>query len=606
LPGRGIGVSGHMFTNKQPMIALILCFFTVLFGTLGYVFIEEYTLTEGFYMTMITVTTVGFGEVKPLSMAGRGFTALLIIIGFISLAFTGRAVAESFLESVWSGKARLKKMKKEILGLKSHYIICGFGRVGASAVKHFINADADFVIIESNAAACDVLKEKGYLFIEGDATSETILLDAGIKSASGLIALLDSDPENLFISLTARELNPTLHIIARAGDLTSENKIHRAGADSVVSPFRTAGKQIALAILSATDKAAPGIDNQLTNGGVTQWISIQDNPELEGKTLTAVSQQVQQTIVGFRRGRHDTIFPDGEIKVKKSDLILTIEETSEPDRLRENTCQDFRKIVIVDDNPSILRVFSRLFRKAGFNPLTAKDGQEGLARIIEEKPVAAVIDFQLPSLSGIELCREIRANRACREIKLILFTSDKTAETRNQALSAGADDVVVKSADSSEIIKTVEDVLNSDSVPDRSHDRGLEKTKAKVAESLRKKPPQYSSSATSINVAEALETLDGDEELLKNCFDDFMDQLPAMLQDINEAIAAESASELNRTAHRFKGSLVYLAAEPAAKLANQLETMGEAGDMGRAKDTYLALAHECDNVKAFIAHYEGK
>jgi len=595
-----------MFNNKQMIIALTLCFFTILFGTFGYVFIEEYTLTEGFYMTMITVTTVGFGEVKPLSMAGRGFTALLIVIGFISLAFTGRAVAGSFLETVWSGKARLKKMQKEILGLKSHYIICGFGRVGASAVKNFINANADFVIIESGQTACDELKEKGCLFIEGDATSESVLMSAGIKSASGLIALLDSDPENLFIVLTARELNPTLHIISRAGDISSEKKIYSAGADSVISPFRTAGKQIALAILSATGNTSSQIDQQMRQGGAPQWVSINDNPDLEGQTITSISQQLKQNIIGFRRGKHDTIFPFPETIIKKSDLVLTIDGADADDDCTPKAAHNFRKIVIIDDNPSILRVFSRLFRKAGYNPITAKDSAEGIKCILAEKPAAAVIDLMLPDRSGIELCQEISTDDSCRDIKLILFTSDKNSDTRKRALKSGADEVIVKSSDSSEIIKTVAKVLKTGSPHYHEHDSGISRIKARIAKRVFHKPRPSGDPSRSINVAEALQTLDGDQELLTNCFDAFLGQLPTMLQDINDAIAAERADELNRTAHRFKGSLIYLAAKPAADLAWKLESMGREGDTHHAKDTYMALVDECENVRSVITQYHTK
>ncbi len=274
-----------MLFTRQGVTALMLCVIVIFIGTIGYVLIEDYSILEDFYMSIITITTVGFGEVRPLTGVGRGFTIVLILLGFVSLAFAGRAIAESFLETVWSGRLEIKKMKKKISELKSHYIICGFGRVGASAVDCFNEAGADFVIIESNPKSCSELKEKGYLYIDGDSTSENHLLESGIKAASGLIALLDSDPENLFIVLTAMEMNPTLHIISRAADASTGKKITRAGADSVISPFATAGRQIARDILSVTTGQLIDMEKNTDTISMPQWFSISDRAEFHGEAI---------------------------------------------------------------------------------------------------------------------------------------------------------------------------------------------------------------------------------------------------------------------------------------------------------------------------------
>lgn len=335
-------------------------------------------------MSVITLTTVGFGEVKPLSGAGRGFTTFYILLGFGSLALAGRAIAESLIENVFSGQSEIKKMKKKISLLKAHFIICGFGRVGAASAEHFIKDGADFIVIENDHEQCHAIREKDYIFLEGDATSEAILLEAGIKSAKGLIALLNSDPKNLFIVLSARELNPTLQIISRVEDASSEKKILRAGADRVISPFAAAGRQIAGDILAATEKTAH---------------------------------------------RSET-----------------------------------KKVVIVDDNPVILRLYTRLFQKAGFHPITAINGREGVDTIISEKPAAAVIDYMLPELSGIEVCRHIRTTQGCRGIKLIIFTADDQAKTKRRAIDAGADAVIIKSPEASEVIEAVVRIIKEDQI----------------------------------------------------------------------------------------------------------------------------------------------
>jgi len=448
-----------MPSNYRIVIALISCLVVLAIGTTGYVLIEKYTLLDGLYMSVITIMTVGFGEVKPLSEVGRAFTIILIILGFGTLAFAGRAVVESLLERVWSGKARTKKMKTKISILKFHSLVCGFGRVGAAAIDHFKATDSDFVVIEADPDKCRELQERDCLCIEGDATRESVLLEAGIKSAAGLLSLLDSDPDNLFVVLTARELNPTLHIISRAEEATSEKKILRAGADSVISPFVTAGKQVAGNILTATGKHTAPTEDFHPHTSAAQWVTIKDRSSMLGQTIGSLSRQMGGEIMGLRRNDRDFIFPDPEMRLETADQLFVTEGPQRIENQLVRTPHAPLKLVIVDDNPVILRLYTRLFQKAGFHPMTATNGREGLDLIIREKPAAAVIDFMLPVLSGIDVCHQIKRTDGCEDIRLILFTADNQPETRNRALDAGADEVVLKSPDASEVIQTVVQIL---------------------------------------------------------------------------------------------------------------------------------------------------
>lgn len=412
-------------------------------------------------MSVITLTTVGFGEVKPLSAAGRGFTIFYILLGFGSLALAGHAIAESLLEKVFSGRSGIKKMRKKISELKSHYIICGYGRVGAAAAEHFQKTGIDFVAIEANPEHCRIINEKGCFYIEGDSTRESLLLEAGIKSAKGLLALLSSDPDNLFIVLSARELNPTLHIIARAGEPSSGKKIMRAGADSVVSPFSTAGRQIAADILAATGKKENSAAQPMTTEVLPKWISVQEDSDITGETIGVVSDKTERQVIGLRKNNQDSIFPDPSIKLEPGDKLLVLDEKQKkPDHSIRRAGR--KKIVIVDDNPGILRLYTRLFQKAGFHPITATNGREGVDTIIREKPAAAVIDFMLPVLSGIEVCRHIRTTHGCQGIKLIIFTADNQTKTRKDAIDAGADTVIIKSSEASEVIEAVVKAIRKD------------------------------------------------------------------------------------------------------------------------------------------------
>ncbi|MFH1218095.1 MAG: NAD-binding protein [Pseudomonadota bacterium] len=450
-----------MMNINKILIAIIFCGAIIVAGTVGYMVIDGYPPVDAFYMAVITISTVGYGEIRPLSDAGRIFTIFLILTGIGSLAFVGHAVVESLLEKVWFSNSEAKKMKRRIDQLKGHYIICGFGRVGESAVEHFSEAKTDFLLIESSPEQCQLIKSRGYLYIEGDATSESTLLDAGIKSASGLLALLDSDPKNLFIALTARELNPTLHIIARSADKTNRNKILRAGADSVISPYSSAGTQVANDLLLATGRAKL-VEATEKFCAIPQWIDVVEGSSMVDSSIGKVAQEMGREIVGLRRGQRDYIHPDPHIVLETDDRLFVLEEGRGGDSLIESTPVVPKKIVIVDDNPVIVRLYARLLQKAGFYPLTAANGNEGLDLIIREEPAVAVIDYQLPGLSGIEICERIRQNPAMQDVKLILFTGDDEPQTRKEALNRGADEVVLKSPEASDVIDAVVRLLKAD------------------------------------------------------------------------------------------------------------------------------------------------
>lgn len=421
-------------------------------GALGYMSIEGYTLIDAMYMALITLTSIGYGEIKPLSETGRLFNMGYIITGFISLAIAGRILVGSIIETVWSGGKEIKKMNRKISQLSSHFILCGFGRVGAAAAEHFKANGVDFVVVDNSEENYRALSAQGLLCVHGDATQEEVLLAAGIKTATGLISLLNKDPDNLFIVLSARELNPTLHIISRAEESSSEHKILRAGADNVISPFASAGIRIAEALLVATGRQAA------REPLVSQWIEVQEGSSMVGITVDEVSRQMGARVFGLRRQDQDRIFPPPESTIRQGDRLLVLQDYGEPQTVAPITPH---KVVIVEDNPVILKLYTRLLQKAGFIPIPATNGQEGLNLILLEKPAVAIIDYVLPLLSGIEICRKIRSHPEYAEIRLLLFTADERPEIQRQALQAGADLVIRKGAEASELIDAVQLVIRN-------------------------------------------------------------------------------------------------------------------------------------------------
>ncbi len=234
---------------RQIKISLLILLLLVSVGTVGYMSIEHWRFLDAFYMTIITIATVGFQEVHPLSDAGRVFTILLIVIGVTVLGYTVGKLAQIMFEGQFQRFLGRKKVEKYIDELRDHYIVCGYGRIGSLVCTEFAAKPIPFVVVENNLAVIEKLEEGSVLFLRGNATEDETLLKAGIKRAKGLVSVVTSDTENVYITLTARGLNPDLFILARSSDPGTDIKLKRAGANKVVSPYHIGGSRMAQAIL---------------------------------------------------------------------------------------------------------------------------------------------------------------------------------------------------------------------------------------------------------------------------------------------------------------------------------------------------------------------
>ena len=217
----------------------------MLIGVAGFHYIEHWTWFEGFYMVLTTITTIGYGELHPLSHVGRLFNAFIIIAGVgLVLLLTGGA-AQALLEFELQTVLGRRRMERDIGRLSGHYIICGVGRVGRSVARELARKPIPFVVIDTDEAKLRHYAETGWLTMQGDATHEAVLRQARVEHAKGLVAATTTDAINIYVILTARELNPKLKIIARASEESAEKHLLTAGADSVVSPYNFAGYRIA-------------------------------------------------------------------------------------------------------------------------------------------------------------------------------------------------------------------------------------------------------------------------------------------------------------------------------------------------------------------------
>jgi voltage-gated potassium channel len=228
------------------IVALVIVF---LLGTLWYRFIEGWTWIESAYMTVSTLATVGFGEINPLGQRGRLFTMVLIIMGVVSIGYIVNRLTEALIQGYFQEGIRERQERRLIEKLSDHYIICGLGRTGRQVAIEFHAEKIPFVVIDADPAQIDRAKELNYIALLGDATLDESLLAAGIDRALCIVAALTSDAENLYTVLSAKTLNPRIRAIARASTEEAVQKLQRAGADAVVSPYITGGRRLAAAAL---------------------------------------------------------------------------------------------------------------------------------------------------------------------------------------------------------------------------------------------------------------------------------------------------------------------------------------------------------------------
>ena len=226
-----------------------LLFLTLCAGTAGFCIIEGYSVFDAFYMTLITVTTVGYQEIHPLSTAGRIFNSVIIVFG-VSIVFFGvGTMTQAIIELELHDRFGLKRTKKVIGKMQNHFILCGFGRVGRNAALELQKTGAPFLVIDRNEQRVARATEAGMTAIVADATRDETLREAGISRARGFVAALATDADNVFVILTARNLNPELTIVTRASEEEAEAKLRRAGADIVFSPYSMAGQKLAQSLL---------------------------------------------------------------------------------------------------------------------------------------------------------------------------------------------------------------------------------------------------------------------------------------------------------------------------------------------------------------------
>ena len=328
-----------METTKHFIISILLAILLIFCGTAGYMIIEGWRVIDALYMTVITLTTVGYGEVYRLSDAGHLYTIALIITGVGFFLYVIGAVIQFMVE----GRIRIllgrRRLDRKISRLKNHHIVCGYGRIGKVICHKLLQENYNVVVIDKNPNLAQTLDGLGFVYICGDATDEAILLKAGIREAKALIAVLGTDADNVFLVLTGRQLSSDLNIIARAGNDAAKAKLAAAGANTVEAPYETGAASMAQRILRPT--VTSFLD--LAFGGNHDDIHMEEIPVAESSRLngiilqdSGIRQKYNLIIIAIKKPDDRMIFnPSFESRLGVGDTVIAVGDPVNLSKLQE-------------------------------------------------------------------------------------------------------------------------------------------------------------------------------------------------------------------------------------------------------------------------------
>ena len=327
--------------HREILFASLFLVCWLVIGTLGYAIIEDWPLMDGLYMTFITLTTIGFGEVKALSTVGRFFTILIAFVGIGSVAFVAARSAQLLLAG---DLLRQRQLARRIKHMHDHYIICGYGRIGRRVAADLRHAGKAFVVVDLNEERIAEVQEEGMPALLGDAEDERTLRKAGIENARGLITLLHEDSDNIFVTLVARELNPALFILARTSDAKNRRRLLQAGAHKVVAPSDVGADRMAQVILRPNvDRVMAQVLKASSLSLQMDEVKVEPDAPLAGKSL-AESQFRQQfdvvVITIIKGGSGEMAFnPGPDHQIDAGDILIVLGSQEMIGRLSEEGCK---------------------------------------------------------------------------------------------------------------------------------------------------------------------------------------------------------------------------------------------------------------------------
>lgn len=321
---------------KFSIIVLILILWI---GVIGYMHIEKWNFLDALYMTIIAITTVGFGEVHNLTYNGKIFTILFLISSVGTTMYLIGTLSQIVIEGQIRSVLGRKKMEKDLQKIRGHYIVCGYGRIGQTICSEFAKHYIPFVVIENDEEKYQLLMQEGYLGVKGSAIDDDNLINAGIERAKGVITVVGSDADNVYITLSARQYNPKIRIISRASDEGVTKKLLRAGADNVVSPYRIGGMQIAQSVIhpNVVDFLEITTHNRSFDYQLVE-LFVGKHSALTSKSLKdlEVTRELGVIVIGIKRTNGDMQFnPAADTKFYSGDVLIVLGSTEHLAKFRE-------------------------------------------------------------------------------------------------------------------------------------------------------------------------------------------------------------------------------------------------------------------------------
>ncbi len=313
--------------NRRILFAILAVTIAIGLGTVGFYLIEGWSILDSLYVAAQTVTTVGYGDLTPATRNGRIFSTVFMLVGVGVVLYALTSVVQGIVQSELVATFGQRRQSRKMSKLRNHFIICGAGRVGSHLVRGLLGGEETFIVIEKDPQKVAELLDLGVIVLVRDATLEESLREAGVEHARGLAACLPDDADNVYVVLTARDLNPQLHIVARAAEEQAESKLIRAGANRVVAPTIIGGHRMAMAL---TKPAVHDFLGSITANKLElafEQLEVDPSSQLVGRRLseTNIRSELDIVVVSIRRSQGEIIFnPGGEAIIENGDVLIAI------------------------------------------------------------------------------------------------------------------------------------------------------------------------------------------------------------------------------------------------------------------------------------------
>lgn len=326
--------------RREIIVAMAFLLFLMLVGTLGYMLLEGWPWDEGFYMTFITLTTIGFTEVEPLSSVGRFFTIFIATFGIGAAGFIATRAAQLIITNQHLRERRIQRM---IERMDQHFVICGYGRTGRRIIQDLEHSGHAFVVIENDDEKIEELREARIPFVDGDARDDDVLKAAGVKRARGVILTLPDDSANVFVTLAVRELNPDVFIVARTDTHRNQSKLKTAGANKVVAPTEVGADRMAQVIVRPhVDRFMEQVLHTGALGLQMDEVRVEEGAPLAGKSLAESNfrQQFDAVVIALVDpvSNEVTFNPGAHARIQPGNVLVVLGDQTMIKRLRENGC----------------------------------------------------------------------------------------------------------------------------------------------------------------------------------------------------------------------------------------------------------------------------